>query len=32
MSKHAGPSGMHPDDPQFEEWCLDQLVQNIKIF
>lgn len=28
MSQAAGPSRMHPDDPNFEEWCLNQLEED----
>lgn len=31
MSQQAGPSRMHPDDPDFEEWCLRQLSEDYEL-
>ncbi|KAK4887599.1 hypothetical protein RN001_003870 [Aquatica leii] len=28
MSQEAGPSSIHPDDLNFEEWCLKQLEED----
>lgn len=28
MSEAPGPSSMHPDDPKFEEWSLQQLEND----